>query len=357
MATADDRIAALEEELRSLRADQQRAAAGPAPAPTPSPAPSVTVKFPPKRKLRYFSGKGELRVEDWIIEAKSILETVSSEDRASYLIGHLEGVARDEVRYASDADRSTAEGVFTLLEKQFGERRTNAHLKRLLYDRVQSDKETVREFSRSLLSLSDRVKEPVDVKLKLLCEVFCENVHDRYVRRELKKFYGANPDVSFNELREEGIRLADDEREVVRVRVRSVEGDEPVAAAVSSDSSDLRSMMAEMLKTQQQLLNVLTNIPFQASSVQQQPQQQQQPRKRWIDNVECFKCHRKGHFKRDCPLWNQSQQQSKHSGVQARTCAQAQGASGKTRAQARVVSATDSPLEDSHQGNGLHPLF
>ena len=141
---------ALERELEMLKQERaEREGAGR--------ASQVTVRLPPKRKLKYFSGKSDERVDDWIDEAHSVLNSVTAIDRVNYLIGHLDGVARDEVKYASDTDKADIESIFELLKKQFGERRTNAQLKRLLYDRVQGDRETIREFSRALLGITDWV--------------------------------------------------------------------------------------------------------------------------------------------------------------------------------------------------------
>jgi hypothetical protein len=334
----DARVATLERELQALR-DQQIGAGGGARTP------QVTVRLPPKRKLKRFEGKTDERVDDWITEARSVLDSVTESDRVNYLIGHLEGVARDEVKYASNAEKENFEAIFTLLTKQFGERLTNAQLKRLLYDRVQGERETVWEFSRVLLGIADRVSEEADAKLQLLCEVFCENTSDKFVRRELKHYYCEHPDVSFSFLRQEGIRLADDEqrpRKAEKTLVRGVETEEATVSATSRDDvKELSAMMKELVKTQQQMVNWMAQQTTQlAKAVAVQPEGSSEyrleSRKRWLEKVECYGCKKRGHLKRNCP------EKKKVSDTQAR------------QVTSQEEARDSGPVQ---QGNGPDPLF
>ena len=84
MASAEEKLARLEEMVETLKRNQPV---------------NVTVTAPPTRKLRMFNGRTN-ELHYWTGEARSILPSVSSADRLSFLIAHLEGPAREEVRYA-----------------------------------------------------------------------------------------------------------------------------------------------------------------------------------------------------------------------------------------------------------------
>ncbi|KAI0239028.1 hypothetical protein LSAT2_010212 [Lamellibrachia satsuma] len=101
-----------------------------------------------------FSGRTS-ELHYWIGEARSILPSVSSAERLSCLIAHLEGPAREEVRDAPSDEKDGIDNIFTLLVSTFGETRSNAQLKREFYDRVQGSREGVKELSRALLEMSE----------------------------------------------------------------------------------------------------------------------------------------------------------------------------------------------------------
>ena len=154
MALADEKLALLEEMVETLNSNQHQPV-------------NVTVTAPPTRKLRMFSGRtSELHYS--IGEARSILPSVSSADRLSFLITHLDGPAREEVRYAPSDEKDCIDKIFTLLVSGFGENRSNAQLKRELYDRVQGSRESVREFSRALLDISEGLTDKAESKDNML---------------------------------------------------------------------------------------------------------------------------------------------------------------------------------------------
>ena len=62
--------------------------------------------------------------------------------------------------------------IFTLRMSTFGETRSNVQLKRELYDRVQGSRESVREFSRALLEISQRLTDKAASKDNMLIDVF-----------------------------------------------------------------------------------------------------------------------------------------------------------------------------------------
>ena len=84
MASAEEKLARLEEMVERLKRNQQQPV-------------NVKLTAPPTRKLRMFSGRTS-ELHYWIGEARSILPPVSSSDRLSFSIAHLDGPAREEVR-------------------------------------------------------------------------------------------------------------------------------------------------------------------------------------------------------------------------------------------------------------------
>ena len=93
-------------------------------------------------------------LHDWMEDARNRLPSVPAAERLPFLIAHLEGPAREEVRYAPEEEKDSVDKIVILLLSTFGETRSNAQLKRELYERRQRNRESVREFSLALLEIS-----------------------------------------------------------------------------------------------------------------------------------------------------------------------------------------------------------
>ena len=92
----------------------------------------------------------------------------------------------------------------------FGETRSNAQLKRELYERRQRNRECVRELSRALLEISEGISNAMQSKNEMLIEVFCENLINIHIKREMKRLVRSQTTISFSSLRSEAIRLEED---------------------------------------------------------------------------------------------------------------------------------------------------
>ena len=190
--TGEDKLARLEEMVETLKRNQQSI--------------NVTVAAPPNRTLRAFSGRS-CELHDWMEDARNRLPSVPPVERLPFLIGHLEGPAREEVRYAPEEEKDSVDKVFT---STFGKNRSNAQLKRELYDRRQKNRESVREFSRALLEISEGISDKLQSKNEMVIEVFCENLVDVHIKREMKRLVRGQSTISFSALRTEAIRLEED---------------------------------------------------------------------------------------------------------------------------------------------------
>ena len=197
------------------------------------------------RKLDRFSGneRDARKTTDWVEDARAVLQTVPADEQVSFILSHLTGTAREEVRFAEETKKDSTEKIFNILEDNFGEKRSDAQLKTALYDRFQKNSETVRQYSRALLELANKIRKQTD-KDKLLVEVFCENLGDVYVRREIKKILRDNPDTKFTTLRDLAIQLAEDEGDTLMTTTAS----SSQAAATANvnqcnESIDLKSLV------------------------------------------------------------------------------------------------------------------
>ncbi|KAK2144979.1 hypothetical protein NP493_4070g00002 [Ridgeia piscesae] len=76
-------------------------------------------------------------------DARNRLPSVPAAERLPFLIAHLEGPAREEVRYAPEEEKDSVDKIFILLLSTFGENRSNAQLKRELYERRQRNRESL----------------------------------------------------------------------------------------------------------------------------------------------------------------------------------------------------------------------
>ena len=72
----------------------------------------VTVKVPRERKLRKFTGvRDDDVIEDRILDTKRAISSQSETDAVDFLLYHLEGAAKEELRLRPDEEKNTPEAV------------------------------------------------------------------------------------------------------------------------------------------------------------------------------------------------------------------------------------------------------
>ena len=79
--------------------------------------------------------------------------------------------------------------------------RSNAQLKRELNERRQRNRESVKEFSRALLEISEGICDKMQSKNEMLVEVFCQNLVDIHIKREMKRLVRSQTTISFSALK------------------------------------------------------------------------------------------------------------------------------------------------------------
>ncbi|PIK37873.1 hypothetical protein BSL78_25296 [Apostichopus japonicus] len=94
--------------------------------------PGVVYLLPKEKKLRSFSGVENQDVLSFIEEAKAALRLrkLEDQDASEFVIAHLEGSARQEVKHRPQSDVSDPKKLFELLQETFGERRSLSCLMR-----------------------------------------------------------------------------------------------------------------------------------------------------------------------------------------------------------------------------------
>lgn len=268
--TTEEQLQTLTEKLAALEAQMQPQSGASSSSSSASPGP-ITVKVPRERKLRKFAGsRDDHLIEDWILDAERATTGQSDADAVDFLLYHLDGAAKEEVRLRPTEERANPAAVFTILRNSFGEGLTSTQAMRKFFERRQRERETIQEYSHSLMVLLSRVERlnaaAVTDKDRLLRDQFLENLHDPQLRRDIKRWARDHPTKSFQEIREEVQRWVDEDKAPARraagVREAAVEDhtcDEvkartPSLQAVLNELVAGQKLLAENLQKQQKLL-------------------------------------------------------------------------------------------------------
>ena len=119
----------------------------------------VTVKVPRERKLQKFTGvRDDHLIEDWILNAKRAISSQSEADAVDFLLYHLEGASKEELRRWPDEEKNTPEAIFQVLRSSFGEGLTSTQAMRKFSEWRQKEKESKQDYSHSLMVLLSRVE-------------------------------------------------------------------------------------------------------------------------------------------------------------------------------------------------------
>lgn len=268
------------------------------------------VFIPRDRRCPKFSGTVGVRINEWVEEAQACMRVrnLSLADQAFFLFDHLEGEAREEIKYRPEIERNDPSKIISALREVYGCSESYVALQEAFFSRKQQAGETLLEFSLALMSLLEKVKARsphaftnADIVVR---DQFVEYVSDNALRRELKQLIRRQPTMTLLEVRGEAIRW---EREGMpggaRGRSHSVpslggiqygvQGGASSGSSHGNPSGELRELR-EMLQQQQLQINQLT----QALAHNQSPRfHRQYPRS---DRLICRRCQQPGHFAREC---------------------------------------------------------
>ena len=338
----------LRELIAQLKADNERlrqGQAGPSvlpstssavPAAPPTAVAERLIFVPRDRRCTIFRGRTGVGLSEWVEEVQASMRArhLSQSDQAFFLFDHLEGEAKEEIKYRSAAEREDPVRILAILDELYGCSESYVAVQQAFFSRGQQEGETLQEFSLALLSLMEKVKRsaPADMPPAgaLLRDQFVEHILNSSLRRELKQLVRRQPGCTLLEVRAEAIRW---EREGlpggVRGRSQSVPSVYGVQygvrgapqAIVPSTSVSEMSEMREMLKRQQEQLDQLVGS---IAQLQNANQYRRPPRP---GPLICRRCNQPGHFANECdgervasrsqfpsrPPWNAGRQSRSHS--------------------------------------------
>jgi len=234
--------------------------------------------------------------------------TMTPPEKVDFIMSHMDGPAKEEVRMYSEKERSNPNFLLDVLARAFGEKRSSSQLLKMFYVRKQKENETLRTgYSYSLNELLKRITK-ADPKAvpdpeKTLRDKFADNVRDPFLRKELKKFIRERQP-AFLDLREEPLRWSEEKERPQRARPplsQEVAADIPDESSQCSAASSVVTPMDKLLEVllkQQKSLEELT------SSIRDLKHPRTQiPPKEWSrqrPNIVCFKCNKNGHIARNC---------------------------------------------------------
>lgn len=317
----------LRELVRQLQVDKERLTqevasrpAGAASAATSEPSNGQTVRsgntgfteralyLPRERKCPMFRGRVGISIDEWVEEVNACVRVrhLGLLDKAYFMFDHLEGEARDEIKYRPRAEREDPAKIESVLKELYGCSKSYVALQENFFSRKQLDGESLQEFSHALFSLMDKVKqcspESVPQSDRLLRDQFAEHVLDSDLRRELKRLVRQTPGLSMLEVRAAAICWEREGRpnDVARGRSHSVPSlcamqcaRAQQSAPIPPASSEMAELRAMLLKQQEQI-NQLTNS---LSMLQGPPRPARLSRS---SPVICRRCQQPGHYAREC---------------------------------------------------------
>ena len=249
------------------------------------------------RKLAKYEGSAD-QLEDWEREARFLLESQGLTGKAAgeFLLSALDGAAKKEVRFADRVTREDPEEIFKLLKESFQEKTSVAQLASCLFSRKQKDRESLRNFSHSLMEIADRIVSTDANALpnadKLLRDHFVDKLKDRYLKRELSKQVRDNPDLKFKDIREEAFLLSAEEDQGVAVVTKAVECEK------ENSLDEITSLLKQLTTQQQKQQEVIEKQQEQIHRLTERPQQtlyRQGPKQRL-----CYACGSPSHMIKDC---------------------------------------------------------
>lgn len=260
-------------------------------------------------KLPKFSGDGD--AEAFIREAKLMMRLQPMRDTvaAAWLLGALEGQARQQILSMEAEEIDTPAKIFAVLEQHWGEQRDSSTLAAAFYKRQQGLAETVCEYAAALRVLWAKTNATKSDTLSIdtLRDTFVNGLNPASLRRDMKRFLREKPILSFKEATKEAQRWMreDGGPEMAIEQATTMDPDaihrlEAQVAALTTENVAIKRQLDE-----QHAATVPKNW-YPHSPGQHAPRQTNQqfkgrdlhgPRQQ---NLTCWWCQRQGHREAEC---------------------------------------------------------
>ena len=193
-------------------------------------APTPTISLP-----RFFGrpqSPSDPTIDEWLADFDVFVRQCGvseGEKRAVVLIDYLGGDAKDEVLCRPDEDRRDFGALVSVLRLVFGPLQTVTSLCAQFYSRMQSEGETLAEYSRALIRLHQRIEGAAPTvaerqALAVLADGALKHqvvvgVRDEWVQHELRRLVLRSADRPFVVVREEALCLmCEEEARTVQMR-------------------------------------------------------------------------------------------------------------------------------------------
>lgn len=308
------------ERLKTMHSGQGSSADAPGPS-VPAVPTERLVFIPREKKCPTFRGSVGIGIEEWKEEAVACMRArhLSIIEKAYFLFDHLEGEAREEIRYRPREERENPEKILEILQELYGCPQSYVALQEAFFSRKQQEEESLLEFSIALMTLMDKVKRRAPEGIinadVLLRDQFVEYVREGALRRALKSFIRIKPLATLIEVRKEAIRW-EREGSVEPIRLRSfslpsstdrIFGVSGISCAVTSGPqggplprSDLEKLKSDMEK----LMGMVQQQQMQLQNLSRSVATQEEPRRRGRSPrqgpIICRRCQQPGHYAGDC---------------------------------------------------------
>ena len=297
------------------------------------------------RPGKYYGRPGDVKIQEWLREFLNYCEQchIPSENRAGLLCSLLAGPALEEMLCHSVEVRGNLDTVMDILCRQFGAHETVQDLQRLFYERVQSDHETLMDFSRSLIRSYDKVIKAASdaekpaleaLKDKSLIRQFVSGARGAAVRLELRRQELAAPNQSFSQLRstvldlfEGSERTKSHQGQIREVETEALSVGHSIQKGASSPSlhqliQEQQIMLSKMVEQQkqqftmhQQMMQIVQGLMSTDQRMQTSNTPVPYPWDRYYSNtapmsqrpqvardvITCHRCGKQGHIQRFCP--------------------------------------------------------
>ncbi len=273
------------------------------------PAPPMLHSLRP-HKLRRFSGDEGDAAEDFVREAKLFLELGPMADpaAAAWLLGALEGRAKQEMLSMGADEVNTPGKIFAILEQHWGEHRDSSTLAGAFFRRQQGLTESVGEYASNfrLLWAKTNAVQAGTLSPIMLRDTFAGGLHPVSLKRDIKRYIRENVGATFADVTREALRWMREDScpDTTAEQLQAV----PSHDSLHRLETQIAALSTETASLKQQLQHQSHYRASPSQGNEAGPPPDRRPVTSGLRNLECWWCQRRGHVEARCPSKRQYQQ-------------------------------------------------